>query len=276
MKHNKKRNTAFLYECLVKELTKAIVRNESKRKSDIINLIKENFRKGSALKAELDVYRSVTECKKMSKEFARRFLVETKKDFQNIDRKKVFNEQTKLIKQINETLSPSAFANFIANYKDLASVGQYFQDNNMKAKNRLLVESRVVSLLTTDKQEGPEMKHVDNLTYKTFTDKFNQTYGRTLRKEQKDLLMNYIVSFSDNGLGLKSFLNEEISRLKNALDEGSKVEKIAKNEAFLAKTEQVLNKLEKFKSTPISEEMVKDVFYIQDLVLEVTKNGNKS
>jgi hypothetical protein len=276
MKHNKKRNTAFLYECLVKELTKAIVRNESKRKSDIINLIKENFRKGSALKAELDVYRSVTECKKMSKEFAQRFLIETKKDFQNIDRKKVFNEQTKLIKQINETLSPSAFANFITNYKDLASVGQYFQDNNMKAKNRLLVESRVVSLLTTDKQEGPEMKHVDNLTYKTFTDKFNQTYGRTLRKEQKDLLMNYIVSFSDNGLGLKSFLNEEISRLKSALDEGSKSEKISKNEAFLAKTEQVLNKLEKFKSTPISEEMVKDVFYIQDLVLEVTKNGNKS
>jgi len=271
MKHNKKRNTAFLYECLVKELTKAIVRKQSDRKSKIINIIKENFKNGSMLKADLDIYRSVIECKKMSKEFAQRFLVETKKDFQNIDRKQVFNEQTKLIKQINETLSNGVFANFISNYKDLASIGQYFQDNQLKAKNRLLVESRVISLLVVEKAEKPHMKHVDNLTYKTFTDKFNETYSKTLRAEQKDLLMNYIVSFSDNGLGLKSFLNEEISRLKETLSECTKNEKIAQNEAFLAKTEQVLSKLEEFKKTPISEDMVKDVFYIQDLIAEVTK-----
>jgi len=276
MKHNKKRNTAFLYECLIKELTKTVVREQYNKKSKIVKIIKENFKKGSALKAELDVYRSVTECKKMSKEFAQRFLVETKKDFQNIDKKRVFNEQTKLITQINEALSNEVFANFISNYKDIASIGQYFQDNGLRAKNRLLVESRVVGLLTTEKIKEPKMKHIDNLTYKTFTDKFNDAYGRTLRKEQKDLLMNYIVSFSDNGLGLKSFLNEEISRLKSTLGECAKSEKIAKNEAFLAKTEQVLSKLNNFKSTPISEEMVKDVFYIQDLIAEVTKNGNKS
>ncbi len=276
MKHNKKRNTAFLYECLIKELTKAVVRNQYNKKSKIVKIIKENFKNGSALKAELDVYKSITECKKMSKEFAQRFLVETKKDFQNIDKKRVFNEQTKLIRQINEALSNEVFANFISNYKDIASIGQYFQGNGLKAKNRLLVESRVVGLLITEKTKEPKMKHIDNLTYKTFTDKFNDAYGRTLRKEQKDLLMNYIVSFSDNGLGLKSFLNEEISRLKSTLGECTKNEKIAKNEAFLAKTEQVLSKLDNFKSTPISEEMVKDVFFIQDLIAEVTKNGNKS
>ena len=36
MKHNKKRNTAYLYECLVKELTKAIVRKDSDKKSKIV------------------------------------------------------------------------------------------------------------------------------------------------------------------------------------------------------------------------------------------------
>ena len=35
--------------------------------------------------------------------------------------------------------------------------------------------------------------------------------------------------------------------------------------------EKVLNKLEDFSKTPINEEMVKDVFYIQDLVEEVKK-----
>tara|TARA_R100000808_G_C2140637_1_gene148453 strand:- start:983 stop:1798 length:816 start_codon:yes stop_codon:yes gene_type:complete len=271
MKHNKKRNTAFLYECLVKELTKAIVRKESKRKNKIINILKDNFKKGSALKAELDVYKSITECKKLSKDFARRLLVETKKDFDSIDKRRVFNEQTNLIKQINESLSNNVFANFISNYKNIASVGQYFQSNDLKAKSRLLVETRVMNLLTSEKKPEEKMRHIDNLTYKTFTDKFNKTYNKSLRQEQKDLLMNYIVSFSDNGLALKSFLNEEILRLKNTLREHTKKEKIAKNKAFLAKTEQVLNKLESFKGIPISEEMVKDVFYIQDLVLEVEK-----
>ena len=36
MKHNKKRNTAFLYECLIKELTKSIVRKDETRKQKII------------------------------------------------------------------------------------------------------------------------------------------------------------------------------------------------------------------------------------------------
>ena len=83
------------------------------------------------------------------------------------------------------------------------------------------------------------------------------------------MLVNYIVSFSDNGLGLKSFLNEEICRLKNEVHECTKREKIAQNSTFLAKTEQVLNKLESFSKTPITEKMIKEIFYIQDLVLEV-------
>ena len=33
MKHNKKRNTAFLYECLVKELTKCVLREDKKRQN---------------------------------------------------------------------------------------------------------------------------------------------------------------------------------------------------------------------------------------------------
>ena len=273
MKFNKKRNTAFLYECLLKELTKAIVREQHDRKESIIKIIKENFRKGSPLKEDLDVYRSVLECKKMSKEFASRFLLETKKDFESLDRKAIFNRQTALIKQINETLSPDAFANFIANYKDINSLGAYF-GTKLKAKSRLLVESRLIGLMTNDKQQLKEMKHIDNLTYNTFVKKFNQTYGKSLRTEQRDLLTNYIVSFSDNGLGLKAFLNEEISRLKNEVYECTKKAKIVENEAFLAKTKRVLEQLDGYAKKPITEDIVKEIFYIQDLVVEVNRNAS--
>ena len=53
-RHNKKRNTAFLFEALVKELTKSIVRNQTGRKQKIIQIVKENFKKCSVLKQDLD------------------------------------------------------------------------------------------------------------------------------------------------------------------------------------------------------------------------------
>ena len=270
MKHNKKRNTAFLYECLVKELTKSVVREQNERKNKILSILKEFFHKGSPLKQDLEIYRSVLESKKMSKDFAQRFLVEVRKDFHDLDRKEIFNQQTGLIRAINESLSPSAFANFLSNYKDIASIGTFF-DSKLKAKSRLIVEAKLVKLLTKDKLIKEEMKHIDNLTYKTFVNKFNETYERSLRKEQKDLLTNYIVSFSDNGLGLKSFLNEEISRLKNEVGLLTETQKNSKNHAISSNLERVLAKLESFSSKPITEQLVKDVFYIQDLVEEVKK-----
>ena len=84
-------------------------------------------------------------------------------------------------------------------------------------------------------------------------------------------MTNYIVSFSDNGLGLKSFLNEEISRLKKEIGILTENTKNTKNDAFLAKLERVLDKLGSFSKKPITEQVVKDVFYIQDLIEEVKK-----
>jgi len=103
------------------------------------------------------------------------------------------------------------------------------------------------------------------LTYNTFINKFNETYQHTLRDEQRGLLTNYITSFSDNGLGLKSFMNEELGRLKSeiqALSESNYGDKLI----------QVKEKLENFSKQPITENMVKDVFYIQDLLAEISKN----
>ena len=123
-------------------------------------------------------------------------------------------------------------------------------------------------MLINKKKENNKMSHIDNLTYNTFVGKFNETYDNSLRTEQKDLLTNYITSFSDNGLGLKSFLNEEIGRLKIVL-KGSIDNKLRKTKN--KKTQMVLEKLESFSKKQITEELVKDVFYIQDLAYEVSK-----
>jgi hypothetical protein len=271
MKHNKKRNTAFLYECLIKELTKAIVREDKKRQTITKKVIKEFFNKNSELAKELNLYNSLLDSKSLNESFSRRLLEETKKDFYGLNRKKIFNSQTKLINVMNQQLGSAVFSNFIPNYKDLASVGLYFHNQKLEAKKRIILEQQLVNFLGRKDQLLTEMKHLDNLEYKTFVNKFNNAYDRSLRTEQKDLLTNYIVSFSDNGLGLKSFLNEEIGRLKTVVElHISESSTMPNRENF----KKVKKKLYSYAKKPVDQKMVEEIFYIQDLMAEVSKNGN--
>jgi hypothetical protein len=59
IKHNKKRNTAFVYEALIREGTSAILQKDEKRKQTIVDIIKEHFKNGSILKSDLECYRSL-------------------------------------------------------------------------------------------------------------------------------------------------------------------------------------------------------------------------
>ena len=62
-KHNKKRNTAFLYETLINEMTKAVVSNEKEKINKITNIMKKYFNDDSVLKEEVDLYNVLLETK---------------------------------------------------------------------------------------------------------------------------------------------------------------------------------------------------------------------
>jgi len=269
MKHNKKRNTAFLYECLIRELTKAILKEDKRQQTKVKGLLREFFSKGKVLSEELSLYKSLLESKELKQDFSKRLMVETKKDFDGLDRKEVFNEQTALINKINKALDGNTFSNFVPNYKDLATIGLYFQNSTLGAKKRIMLEDKVVNFLTRLDENQTEMKPVDSLEFKMFVKRFNETYEHSLLKEQKELLSNFIVSFSDNGLGLKSYLNSEIGRLKEAVTieivEGSST---PLNENF----KKVKAKLDSYSKTPLNSKIVEEIFFIQDLLAEVKRN----
>ena len=102
------------------------------------------------------------------------------------------------------------------------------------------------------------MKHLDNLEYKTFINKFNNAYERTLRVRTEKPLTNYIVSFADNGVGLKSFLNEEIGSLKTAVQQRIVESPDSTN---LENFKKVKAKLETYSQIPINQQMVEEILY---------------
>ena len=271
-KHNKKRNTAFLYEVLIRELTKSITRRDQKKKKNIILILKEHFGINSILYKELQLYKDIFE--KIEDETidfhtAEKILHEAKITYwQGFDRKKIYKEQGEVISKINKDLSKSVFSNFIPNYKDLATLSQIF-DDDLTIKKRVMLERQVVKKMMSDEEEGSkEIKPINDLTYKTFIKKFNSTYA-SLNESQRELLKHCILSFSDDGISLKLFLNEEVGRLKEIINESLKMEEITSDTEMLDKTKKVIDLMEGYKKQKISNDMVKQVLKIQEFVKEI-------
>ena len=265
LKHNKKRNTAFLFEALTREYVKAVVKKNSARQLLVKKIIKEHFSKGTTLSEELTIYREVLGSKNLDRDTAVCLLSEAKNRYGSLGRQDIFSSQNRLIKEINYTLSSDVFKNFVPNYKNLATIYNIFNDKT-SIKEKMLLEEKIVELLVC-KEEGEDKRHIDNLTYKTFVESFNKKYA-DLPENQKELLTNYIASFSDNSLSLKIYLNEQVSELKTKLKDYETSEVLQSGD-LKQKFGDVVLKLESYKDKEIDDAMIADVLKIQGLVQEL-------
>jgi len=270
LKHNKKRNTAFLFEILIKELAKGVMHKQDKKAQHITFLIKEYFHKKSFLYKELELFRVLNETHELAPHTAEKMIQEIKYEHQNLDRKKIFNEQSRLISKINKALSKNAFSNFVPNFKNLATISQIFNQET-SIKSRVLLEETIFERLIS-KEDSEDKKNsvpINNLIYKTFINKFNEQYSGTLFEEQKNLLNNYVLSFSDGGIDLKIFLNEEIGRLRDIIKESLRISEIKDDTEMTNKTKKVLNLIENFKLEDINQNTLTSILKIQNLAREI-------
>ena len=215
-RHNKKRNTAFLFEALVRELTKAVVAKNTKRSRTIKTILNEHFRRGMVLFSELDCFNTLADKSGVDKYTAEKMVFRAKKAFDDLDPQEVFREQSSLLGKINKKLGQEVYNNFVPNYQSIASLAQIFGDK-MPIKSRVIMEQRVIKILMSPLEELPQLKPIDALVVKTFCERFNQSYEGLL-SEQKELLSKYIISFNENSADFRLFLGKEpLSRLKKCL-----------------------------------------------------------
>ena len=270
MKHNKKRNTAFIYETLVREMTKSIVGKDAERKQKVLIVIKEHYNKSSVLFEELEMYKMLLETKNVHKEVAERILQETKKNYSKLDGDSVFEAQSKLIAAINKSLGKGVWSSFIPNFKSFASVNAIF-NNKSPVKSRVLFEQSVVDAMSNklSLSESNKLNSVDDLTYHSFIKKYNEKYGDLL-KEQKELLNRYITSFADDGFELRIYLNEELTRLKEEVEK-AKVN-FSEGELIFSKLDEVSEYLGEFQKREFTDTDLKKVLRTQQLIQELVSD----
>jgi hypothetical protein len=259
-KHNKKRNAGILYETLIREFSKAKMAKDDATATCIKEMIRQFFHKGTELNRELSIYREVLECNDMNQEEFEKFLQEAKLEYAKINRKRLNDQKSSLISKINKDLSPSVFQNFVPSYRSLATIHQIF--NSTSIKKRMMLEQKLINATCQPQEKIAELEHVDELVYRLFVKKFNEKYSSMLN-EQKAFLSRYVRSLDGNGVEFKFYLNEELGRIKQELQE---------HFAHLScgnKVQQLHETLEGYRNEDITQEMIGTILVTYEILSEI-------
>ena len=267
--HNKKRNTAFIFEALIRELTKATLDEQKEKKQQIVDVLKKYFSKGSLLKQDLEIYKSLNEMNDLRAGLKEKVLAEAKKQFISLPRKKIFDQQSKIISEVNK-LNQNIWNNFVVDYKKLATINQILVQTTAP-KKQVVLEERFLSYDSNkdESQSSNKFPKVNNLAVNNFVDKFNEQYSEVLNENQKVLLSKYIKSSDEDVLEFKTYLYSEVGKIKSFLKEN----KGQYGEATSKKINNVLEKVDSYRQRKLDNNLVFDVFRIQSLVEELRKNG---
>ena len=273
-KHNKKRNTAFVFEALAREATVAILKGDIDRKTKVVSIVRKHFTGDSLLKKDLECYRSLYENQNIDEATSKKIVEAVMAAKRLIDPDGLFKQQTEVINDINKELSPQTFNNFVPNYKSLATIAKMFNTNS--PKQSVMLESKIIEGMV-GKIEEQTMQPIDSLTFATFTKSFNTKYGSSLLSEQKELLNHYISSFSSDELETKIYLNRELGRLKQSLSEAIHIEEIANDPEMIRKTNEIKQRLDGLsKETKLNESTLLTILRTQELVKEIYSDASNS
>jgi len=175
-----------------------------------------------------------------------------------------------MISRINKELSKDVFTTFVPNYKNLATLHQVFNNLDLSAKERVLLEEDALQIMTeaTQQVEKKELRHIDNLVFTSFVERFNKEYSGLL-EEQKALLSRFIGSGVGGDLEFQIYLNDEIGRLKDQVSEAKETKEFKEDKDMLQKADKVLGLLEGFSQKPLEDGDLKKILKIQELAREI-------
>lgn len=268
--HNKKRNTGFLMRVLLREVAEATIDKNQNRKKKVRSIIKKYFKPGTPMAKDLDLYNSLLESHDLSEKSAERLLNEVKTTASKINKKKLFNQQTKLINEINKELSQDVFNNFLKDYRNLATIYQILNPDRVSTRKKVKLEEDLIKKLQIEKEEviKEELETADALVYKTFVNKFNERYGNSLLNEQRKIIKYFLLEGQDS-VELKIFVNDEIKRLKKKMNEALKTREFKADEEMQEKGKKVIALLEDYKNKKLDNEGLTRILEIQDVVSEI-------
>lgn len=261
MRYNKKRNTAFLFEMLSLHATSCILDGQNDKAKQAKSIILKYFASNKPLGKELKVYNSVLETKMEKREQAGKCVWLAKLEYDGLDKKSLFNEQTKLISEINETFGAAIFDQFTENYRMIGNAHLLFSDRSSIKEKIVAEEMLVENMLASEDNNVAVIEQVDALVLNGFIRKINEHYSG-LTESNKQLLSYYTSLNEDTMVDFAIYLNEEIGRIKEALILKSDIDEKIKTSLI-----GVIESISGFNDeTPPSEKDIVTILQLQELI----------
>jgi hypothetical protein len=287
IKHSKFKNTGFIFELLVRQITSEIM---SANKSVAEKILKEHFNSKKELSKELKLYQYLINEKYNSESKAEQFINTILEARKRLDETKLTREKYNLVKEIKETYNLDEFIKSpISNYKTLASIYKIFEtvtsdeqfDPTDVVSSRFTIAENIINSSIQNKDAKikdmvlEEYRKQDEdlraVSYKLLIESFNNKY-KNLTNEQKSLLREYINNINNTGK-LNEYVSNEVTNLVNNLKEvGSKIsDKVTKIK--LAETIANIRKIKSVKK--IKEQHLSAMMMTYELLKELKESIKK-
>jgi hypothetical protein len=280
LKHSKYKNTAILFEMLVRKLTSETLTSD---KTITVEIIKKYFGKNTVLSKELQLYNALIKENVDSEAKALDFIRSCKATHNRLNKSLLKRQRYNLVKEISQNFDFQKISKIrINNYKELASVYKLFEYNEVdNPKSLLECKNSIVDHLLghTVKQTSTNKlietykshnKDVRLLAYKILVDKFNKKYSG-LNESQKQVLNKFITHVNDSE-SMKQYFEKVIPSIKKQLKE--QVDRISDKATKIKvdKLSEMLCNVETIKV--IKESHVLTILRYYDLIKEL-KQVNK-
>ena len=287
IKHSKFKNTGFIFELLVRQITSEIMSSDN---SVAEKILKENFNSKKELSKELKLYQYLSNEKYNSESKAEQFINTICEARKRLDEKKLTKEKYNLIKQLKETYNIDEFIkSSVSNYKTLDSIYKIFEvasteeqyDPTDIVSSRFTIAENIINTSIQNKDSKiknavlEEYKKQDEdlraISYKFLVENFNKKY-KNLTNDQKGLLREYINNINNTGK-LNAYVSEEISKLVGGLKEvGSRITDKVTN----IKLAETIDNIRKIKSAKrVKEEHLSAMMMTYELLGELKSSLNK-
>ncbi len=280
MRHNKKRNTALLYEFLIRHISKCLVESREDEAKKAVNMIKKYYAKNSVLHKELDLFNHIFKNTVKSRDYASRLLSEVVSQAKGLDQRALDQCKGRLIKEINYSFDADQFySHKIPNYVIYASAQTLLSDSK-KINNieKIKIEEKIVDFLTEDKSPAQSISQAlkldpkyNNAVYKIVIKKFDDKYSGKLNENQRKFLTKYAVSLiSENKIIFSNAANNEIAKIQDSLAMITDPE-IAKDKDLMGKITECRKALQSYDPKSLTEHQVVKLLQYMSLSEAINK-----
>lgn len=278
MRHNKKRNTALLYEFLIRHISKCLIDKNHEESNKTVSLLKRHFGSGP-LREELRLTNSLLANRVKTLEYATKIIDQVCDERAKIDSQGLDRAKSKLIREVNELFDPNQiYAYKIPDYVVYASVQMLLNEQaaqKLDSVERIKLQERIAQhLLREEKTESVKdaiklNPNYNGAVYKLVLRKFDEKYSQTLSEAQKKLLTKYAVSLvTENKKVVASAIRHEVEHAESQLA-FIKDPEVAKDKDLLNKISECRDRMRKVDPDDISDTTIVKVLRFMALANEV-------